>query len=84
MEKELNKNLTKTEKEGDSKGNLAKLREGIDSYMKAMEELVAEIDEVKIKKDSLFELFDPELPKSVKKEREAKNQEVVNITPKKP
>jgi len=76
MEKEMTKNITKTEKEGDSKGELARLREGIESYLDDIKDLIGEVDDLKQSKDKLFEKFDPELPKKVKKERDTRGSDV--------
>ena len=66
MEKELNKNQLKQEKEGDPKGDLAALRDGILNFLGDIEDLEQSVTELKQEKDVCFEEFDEDLPKIVK------------------
>lgn len=69
MENEIEKNKSKMEKEGDPNGELQHLRNGINSYVNDIDELLGEVHELKESRDQCFEEFDNDIPKTIKEER---------------
>lgn len=69
MDKELQKNLLKMEKEGDPKGTLTQQRQGLTDYMDEIEDLMKYIIKLKDDKDSCFKEFNDDLPRMVKEAR---------------
>ena len=68
MEKEMEKNKTKMDK-GDENGELMHLRNGINSYVNDIDELLGEVHELKESRDQCFEEFDSDIPAPIKVER---------------
>lgn len=54
MENEMEKNKSKMEKEGDPNGELQHLRNGINSYVNDIDELLGEVHELKENRDQCF------------------------------
>lgn len=69
MERELIKNQNKLEKDGDPQGELQALRNGINSYVKDIDELMGEVQDLKEKRDQCFGEFDNDIPSPIKVER---------------
>ena len=69
MENEMEKNKSKMEKEGDSNGELQHLKNGINSYVNDIDELLGEVHELKESRDQCFEEFDNDIPAPIKVER---------------
>lgn len=74
MDKELTKNTTKLEKEGDPKGTLNQQRNGLMNYMDEIEELMKFIKQLKGEKDKCFLEFNDDLPRMVKEARLKRQQ----------
>lgn len=74
MDKELQKNNTKMEKDGDPKGTLNQQRNGLINYMDEIEELMKFIVQLKDEKDECFREFNGDLPRMVKEARVKRQQ----------
>lgn len=69
MDKELKKNQARHEKDGDAKGELEAMRNGIISYSTEIEELMQQVMILMQERTSCFMEFDMDVPSAVKQER---------------
>ena len=75
MDKELKKNQAKNEKDGDPKGELEALRNGIISYSTEIQELMQQVMILRQERSSCYMEFDLDIPSAVKQERILRLQE---------
>ena len=69
MDKELQKNQSKFEKEGDAKGELEAMRNGIISYSTEIDDLMQQVLSLREERATCFNEFDMDVPTTVKQER---------------